>query len=262
MNLPIYLGKGCRRHEQEADAILAHRMSKLTAAAKALVKRRAPWLVPGYSYIVWQFFIRPRWRKMGMAVFTEHFRTNGWGNLESVSGSGSTLAGTVAVRDALPAVLTQHDVRTMLDIPCGDFNWLNAVDLPVRYVGADVVSEIVAMNSARFSAGGRSFVQLDLTTDVLPRADLILCRDCLFHFSFSDIAHALANIKRSGARLLLTTTNTELERNRDIVTGEWRRLNLQAAPFSLPAPLMLIDERCTDPGASDKQLGLWRIADL
>ena len=237
-------------------------MPGLLASFKSTVRRRAPWLIPLYGYVVWTFIVRPRWRKLGMDVFTEHFRRNGWGNPESKSGDGSTLEQTAAVRGALPIVVRDFQLRTILDIPCGDFNWMRSVNLPVHYIGADVVAEIVARNRERFTTDARSFVRLDLTADTLPTVDLILCRDCLFHFSFADIARALSNIKRSGARFLLTTTNTELDRNRDIVTGEWRRLNLQAFPFLLPSPLMLIDEQCPEADARDKHLGLWRVADL
>jgi SAM-dependent methyltransferase len=237
-------------------------MPNLLASFKASVKRRAPWLVPPYSYVVWRFVIRPRWRRLGMDVFSEHYRRNGWGKVESASGEGSSYEQTAAVRQALPAIVRDFEVRTLLDAPCGDFNWLRSVDLPVRYVGIDVVQALIDSNQRRFANDSRSFVRLDLTRDPLPAVDLVLCRDCLFHFSYADIHKALANIKRSGARLLLTTTNPSLAANRDIVTGEWRRLNLQAPPFSLPAPLMLVDERCPSPYAPDKHLALWRIADL
>jgi SAM-dependent methyltransferase len=237
-------------------------MNRRLAVLKGVVKRRAGWLVPAYSYVIWRFVIRPRWRKLGMGVFAEHYRRNSWGNRESVSGDGSTLAETAAVRDALPDICRDYDVRTILDAPCGDFNWLRSVDLPVAYIGADIVAEIVAANQDRFATDRRSFVRLDLTTDPLPAADLVLCRDCLFHFSFAHIHQALANIRRSGARLLLTTTNPSLGANRDIVTGEWRPLNLQAPPFSLRPPLLLINERCPSPYAADKHLALWRVADI
>lgn len=229
---------------------------------KKWIKRRVPWLVPIYSYLVWNFVIRPRWKKLGMGVFTEHFRNNGWGSAESVSGEGSTHEQTVVVRSLLPKIVQDFDIRTMLDIPCGDFHWMRLLDLPVIYIGADVVDEVVAANKDRYSSDSRSFAKLDVTKDQLPAVDLVLCRDCLFHFSFKHVAEALENIKASGARYLLVTTNTQLEQNKDIVTGEWRRLNLQIAPFSLPAPILLISEECPDPASSDKHLALWRIADL
>jgi hypothetical protein len=97
-----------------------------------------------------------------------------------------------------------------------------------------------------------------------PAADLLLCRDCLVHLSFADIDKALRNIRRSSLAYLLTTTFPAESVNADIVTGDWRPLNLQAAPFNLPTPVELINEGCTegDGAFADKSLGLWRIRDL
>lgn len=197
-----------------------------------------------------------------MAVFTEHYQKNGWGCGESVSGEGSTIEQTAVIRESLPNIIRDFQIESLLDIPCGDFNWMKLLELPVRYTGADIVGEIIAKNQRRFGNFARSFVRLDLTVDALPTADLILCRDCLFHLSYNHISQALSNIKRSGSRFLLTTTNTRLNQNKNIVTGEWRRLNLQLPPFSLPTPLLLIDEKCPNTASPDKHLGLWRISDL
>jgi SAM-dependent methyltransferase len=195
-------------------------------------------------------------------VFSDHYTDNGWDNAESRSGEGSTLQATEAVRAALPKLISDYDIATVLDIPCGDFNWMSQVDLPAAYIGGDLVAEIVARNRQLHASDARSFLQLDLTADDLPPADLIFCRDCLVHLSYEHIHAALANIRRSQARFLLTTTHVSLDRNRNIVTGDWRRLNLQAAPFFLPEPLQLIDERSTNPAGHDKRLGLWRVGDI
>jgi hypothetical protein len=129
-----------------------------------------------------------------------------------------------------------------------------------RYIGADIVDQIVEENSRRFASEGREFVKLDLVRDDLPQVDIVFCRDCLVHLSFSDIEGALRNIKRSGSRYLLTTTHIDREYNRDILTGEFRPLDLQLAPFHFPDPSTMIDEGWDE--IRDKRLGLWAIADL
>jgi hypothetical protein len=104
---------------------------------------------------------------------------------------------------------------------------------------------------------------LDITSDELSQADLILCRDCLVHFSFENIRKALNRIKNSGATYLLATTFTGPRTNQDIQTGCWRKVNLQAPPFNFPEPIELINEKCTEGSAyADKSLGLWRVADI
>ena len=98
----------------------------------------------------------------------------------------------------------------------------------------------------------------------MPRADAILCRDCLVHLSFANIAAALANFRRSGSEWLITTTFPELKANVDCEDGDWRALNFALAPFNWPAPVDLLVEGCTegDGGWADKSLAAWRIAEL
>ncbi len=222
----------------------------------------AHWLIRVYCFFRWNAVIRPKLARMDMGgVFTEIYKLNRWGNRESLSGVGSTLDATEVVRSELPRLIRALNIKSMIDIPCGDFNWMKLVDLPVAYLGADIVPDLIARNNATYSDGARSFRTLNLVSDPLPRTDLVVCRDCLIHLSFADIKTALANIKQSGSTYLLTSTYVELDHNDDIVTGEFRTINLQRPPFSFPDPLMSITER-SDPQRPDKTLGLWRVADI
>jgi len=136
-----------------------------------------------------------------------------------------------------------------------------------NYIGADIVEELLEQTARRYGGSGKSFLNLDITKANLPRADLILTRDCLVHLSFKAIGRALRNIKLSGSRYLLTTTYPNLMANEDVRTGGWRQLNLQAAPFCFPEPLLLIrddyeDPRDWDGQNRDKHLGLWLVDSL
>lgn len=198
-------------------------------------------------------------------VFEEIYSTNYWVVKESVSGVGSEGEQVQELIQRLPDLLRAYDVRSMLDLPCGDFNWMQQVDLSgIDYLGADIVGEVVQRNRKEYTATGRNFEKLDLIKDPLPTADLLLCRDCLVHLSFRDIFTALENFCNSELRYLLTTTFINREKNKDIVTGSWRPLNLQRPPFNLPEPLELLDEKCTeiDGNFADKSLALWEKRDL
>lgn len=193
------------------------------------------------------------------AIFSDIYRNNHWGDPESVSGRGSTLARTVAVRRELPALLASVGARSLLDAPCGDFNWMRRVELNgVEYVGADVTPELISRNRREHAGPGRTFVVADITRDRLPRADVILCRDCFIHLSFRDVYAAVANFKRSGAAFLLATTHVNVGENEDIRTGGWRSVNLQGPPFNFPPPRRLI----TEDAELGKCLGLWSLDEL
>jgi SAM-dependent methyltransferase len=198
-------------------------------------------------------------------IFAEIHQFNEWGSNESVSGAGSALEQTQVIINKLPELFDDFGIKSMLDIPCGDFNWMKNVDLKgVNYIGADIVEEIIKENKSNSHRGNISFQKLNLAADELPKVDLIFCRDCLVHFSFGDIRNALQNICRSDSSYLLTTTFTARPGNHDIMTGQWRPINLELEPFSLPKPTLIIDEKCTegDGRYADKSLGLWRIAEI
>lgn len=199
------------------------------------------------------------------AVFDRIHRDNRWHSATSRSGTGSEPEQTVAVREQLPGLLAELSCRSLLDIPCGDFSWMSLTELPVeRYIGADIVPALTDANELRYGSERRRFRTIDLVTGPLPMVDLIFCRDCLVHLSFADIAAALGTVRASGATYLLTTTFTGREANHDIPTGAWRPLNLERAPFCFPPALQYLDERCQEGRGrfADKQLGLWRVADL
>ncbi|MCX6595971.1 MAG: class I SAM-dependent methyltransferase [Acidobacteria bacterium] len=198
-------------------------------------------------------------------VFTDICRGNRWGGTESVSGGGSDLFQTRIVRETLPSVLRTFSAHSMLDIPCGDFHWMKHVDLEsIDYTGADLVMDLVRRNSQQHQSPNVHFCKLNLLEDKLPKVDVVFCRDCLVHLSFKDVLIALHNICGSDSTYLFTTTFTSRQHNSDIVTGAWRTLNLQVAPFSFPPPLILIDEECTegDGAFGDKSLGLWKVSDI
>lgn len=192
-------------------------------------------------------------------VFSSIYKENLWADPESVSGRGSTIARTDVVRNALPALLKSIGATSLLDAACGDFNWMRFVDLDgIKYTGVDVVPGLIKQNQRRYGTETRMFQRLDITRDALPKADVVLARECLIHFSLGHALAAITNFKRSGAKYLLATTHNTVHLNTDLNTGDWRSLNLQLAPFNFPAPVQLLVE----DAETGKSLGLWLLEDL
>lgn len=185
-------------------------------------------------------------------VFEFIYQERKWGDGETVSGSGSTLLQSEKLRSALPSLLKQYQIASVLDIPCGDLNWMQTMVPHVKeYVGADIVASLVSQNQKRFPQ--HRFLKLDLTKDALPFCQLVLCRDCMVHLSNDLVQAALSNIHRSGAEYLLATAFPRTDTNEDIITGAWRPINLQKPPFNLSRPLELIHEY------DQKFIALWRL---
>ena len=198
-------------------------------------------------------------------IFSDHYQNNYWGDVDSVSGGGSNLKQTQVVRRELPLLLKTVSAKSFLDIPCGDFYWMQHVNLDeVIYIGGDIVPELIDKNNTLFDSEKKSFEVMDLLKTSLPKVDVVFVRDCLVHLSYEDISTALKNIKKSRSTYLLTTTFTKRKKNKDIDTGYWRPLQLQASPFNFPKPIKIINERCTEGFGrySDKSLALWKISDI
>lgn len=197
--------------------------------------------------------------------FTRLYRENGFGATESFSGGGSSLFQTRILRRELPGLFQRLGVRSILDIPCGDFHWMRYVDFgDTRYIGGDVVAELAQRNQTLYGNSQRTFMHLDAVKGPLPTVDLIFCRDCLVHLPFGSALSALRTFKASGATWLLTTTFIDREENLDLIGLSWRTLNLCKPPFSLVEPVDLLNEKCAEGGGqyADKCLGLWKLADV
>ena len=195
-------------------------------------------------------------------VFSWIFKTNKWGCSDSVSGKGSDLIQSQRLRDGLPKLLQDLKVDSILDLPCGDMNWMKHLDLsPYQYIGADIVGELIDANRLAFPE--RQFAVLDICADSLPSADFLLSRDLLVHLCFADIDLALENVRRSSIRYLACTTFTEVHDNKDKLTGNHHRLNMLKPPFSWGEPLYLLpDGAQAEPLREGKSLGVWEVANL
>lgn len=195
-------------------------------------------------------------------IFTNIYDTNLWKSEESVSGTGSEIKMTKHLINGLNNIIRRYDILSLFDAPCGDFNWMKEVNLDgLYYIGGDIVEPIINRNKETYPL--YDFRVCDITTDQLPKVDLIFTRDCLVHLNYEKINKFIENIKKSDCKYLLTTS-FENKNNVDIVDGDWRPINLRRHPFNLINPIDVIDEKCTEnyPLYSDKVMLLYKISDL
>jgi hypothetical protein len=191
--------------------------------------------------------------------FTEIYENNLWCSPESVSGGGSEMQNTKVIRKELPVLIQKFNIKSILDLPCGDYNWMKSVDLSgASYIGADIVEPLVKKNKELYNQ--IDFRLLDLTKDILPKVDLIFVRDCLGHLSNENVLLALKNCKESGSKYLLATSFTKWDFNPDIEDGGWKCINLMISPFNLN-PIYLINEDCQEgfPHYNDKCMILFQL---
>lgn len=171
-------------------------------------------------------------------VFENIMAHNRWSGGESKSGPGSTLPYTVNLRAELARLVSEFEIARMFDAPCGDFHWMKEVAFAreVAYLGGDVSPSLIERLESEYGGPARRFFEFDIVKGDFPAADVWFCRDCLFHLSEANVLAALRNFSRSSINFAMITThlNTTGFQNSDIPDGEFRLIDLHAAPYRLP----------------------------
>jgi Methyltransferase domain len=200
-------------------------------------------------------------------AFTTIYEKRIWGEAGDGSGTGSEELATIDLREVLKKFILKHDVRKMVDAPCGSFHWMPLLlrnlkhkhNLTVNYTGYDVVQSVIeADKKAHAKNPAWQFHIADLTKVELPaEIDLILCRDALQHLSQSQVWQVLRVFQRANPRFLLIGAYLN-QSNRNIETGDFDFINMMIAPFNLQ-PKSIYCEENTD---QDKHLFLYTQAQI
>lgn len=144
--------------------------------------------------------------------------------------------------DVLTGFLTAFkNPLVVCDLGCGDFNiGKQLVRYTKRYVGVDIVPDLITRNKEQFKADNLEFQCLDLAADELPTGDCAIVRQVLQHLSNSDIQTIVA--KLASFKYVIITEHIpegEFTVNTDILSGQGTRLkkasgvNILAPPFHM-----------------------------
>ncbi len=210
-------------------------------------------------------------------AFDQIYERGTWsGGSGELSGGGSY--GRVADQYIafLTAFIKEHDVRSVLDIGCGDFN-IGARIAPqvARYFAIDVSARIIDRNRSRFaSMSNVEFRQVNACTEPLVQTDLVTVRQVLQHLTNAQIEMILKNIERTSPQFTLVSEHLcrptpSFQPNLDlpshsadtrVVIGS--SVDLSAAPFSrdvsLVASIPLAYQASMDSTAGFLGVFFWR----
>jgi 2-polyprenyl-3-methyl-5-hydroxy-6-metoxy-1,4-benzoquinol methylase len=171
--------------------------------------------------------------------FSTIYKINYWSDSESVSGPGSNKKNTKKLVSNINKIVKNYSVRSIVDAPCGDLNWMKNLlyKQNIKYVGIDIVANLIRLNKKKFSSNNISFYRSDITSKIIPDCDLLICRDFLFHLSFNDIKKFLKNLQESNVKYFLTSNHSHPKHkkkfeNKNIISGDFRKINLFDSPFN------------------------------
>lgn len=196
----------------------------------------------------------------------------GWPGEDTVCGWGSKMEHTNNIRQVLPKIIRDYEIKSINDAGCGDLHWIKNIDfgkLGVYYRGYDLYprDSWKQLNEV-WRDGGPVWRMMiaDVTTDVLPKADLAICRDVMIHLPNYAVQDVLENLKASHKYLLATNfvcppaiDNMEhyafsnFERIQH-VSMHHSKLDLRLPPFNLGNPLRVITE-----DYPYKSIALWKL---
>jgi hypothetical protein len=197
-------------------------------------------------------------------IFTDVYQKKLWAGDNSIplSGPGSKPDYAKPYVDFVADIVTRLETKSVLDIGHGDWEmWREYKFENTNYIGVDLASDLSESNNKRYGSKNRQFLQIQFQ-DLLPDAELLLCKDVLQHLSNKDVKNLLlrfsaykyliicndffytsnlAQIKhnlqiRSRIRKILKLKSPfylpGLINNRDIETGGYRSLDLTGEFFS------------------------------
>jgi hypothetical protein len=174
-----------------------------------------------------------------MDYFKTIYHENLWKNDETISGDGSTLKCSYPYLSFLKEFVKTNNIKTILDLGCGDFNLMKHVDFKdVEYLGVDLVNELIEKNNINYGSINIKFINNKIHDyEFKDNYDLILCKDVLQHWSTQSVITFLSVIKNYKYCLLINDYNNDEYYNKNfnvpILDSEYTIVDLTADPYNV-----------------------------
>jgi SAM-dependent methyltransferase len=205
-----------------------------------------------YTFKFLNFFLSENYLRK--KIFKYIFSSGYWSDYnsdtsKSVSGKGSSLVNTLHLKNELKIFFREKKIKKILDIGCGDFNWMSNLLKDIEYesyLGVDIVKQLVDDNSEKYGSEKVKFLTNDIVgknIDFTDEFDFILVRHVFIHLKNSNIIKTLNKIKKFNFKYLAITSDPYRLINMDLKTeGRFRDINLTIDPFNLRDTNKIIKE--------------------
>jgi len=190
-------------------------------------------------------FINPK--HINKLVFNSIYKSNYWNkskkfnaNIQSLSGPGSipNSIQTNHLLKELEKFFRNNDVKKILDAPCGDCAWISKIfNSDLNYTGIDIVDDLVKQNKLKYEKNNIKFYCRDISEiEQFDDYDFVLMRDFFIHLPIETIKKILNNLKNSKCKFFAFNNYEGVKLNKDIATGQHRKINVLEEPFNLNEP--------------------------
>jgi hypothetical protein len=195
--------------------------------------------------------------------FSIIYYTGYWKNYKysSLSGAGSNIKKNSIFLKKLSAFIKNKKIRSVTDIPCGDFSWFKKLTLSnINYLGGDIVPDLIKRNKIKYRSKFNKFIILNIKTDRIPDSDFLIIRDLFIHFNDKEIFQSLNNIKKFKFKFIGITSHMNSSNTLSPLLGDnFRPINLTIPPFNLKKPDYIIQDYNSKISKKlNKQMIIWK----
>ena len=166
-------------------------------------------------------------------AFTEIYDKNIWGG---GSGAGSDPQQAQVYLHFLQKYLNDPAMQSILDLGCGDWRLMSTLTIPEYkvYTGFDLVQSVIAENIKKHKKKNVNFQLIHNIQDFQSQhGDLLVVKDVVQHWPNDQIQYLLKNILPNFKYALITNDFETSNCNKDIQFGDFKCIDLQAAPFNV-----------------------------
>ena len=162
------------------------------------------------------------------------------------SGVGGLRENSLPFLEFLQNFIDKHEIRCIIDLGCGDFLSMRHIKIPddAHYLGIDIVDELIADNSRKYSRKNIEFKAIDNLEDFEKySSDLLIVKDTMQLWTLNQIHHFIKHILPRHRYTIIVNNflpvSGQKEQNADITEADSRPINLQAPPFSMNIDVVL-----------------------
>lgn len=167
-------------------------------------------------------------------VFSSIYKNKKWLDVVGTeSGPGSSIECSQSYLQFLDTFVKQHEIKSILDLGCGDLNLMKHFDFSsLYYKGIDIVDCVIQTNIERYKRENVEFETSSITDyDFNVPFDLIICKDVLQHLSSTNVLKILGKIKNFKYSLF-TNDFDETNFNNPILDGDYTAIDLKNSPYN------------------------------
>lgn len=134
---------------------------------------------------------------MSSLSFDSIYKYNLW---LSGSGTGSIPWNNRAYITFLQNVLDTYQIKTVVDIACGDYRLWKQIKYEGNYLGIDIVQPVIDANNIKHANRRVQFINFNVLDEAAPpiqHPDLVIIKDVFIHLPYKDIIkmlHAVNNM--------------------------------------------------------------------